>query len=219
MEISVYNQNGGEVGRTELPDSIFGLDWNADLVHQVATSQAANRRQNVAHTKGRGEVRGGGRKPWRQKGTGRARHGSIRSPLWRGGGVTHGPLKDKVYKKKINKKMAAKALAVTLSAKVKDGELLIVDELALSAPKTKEAKAILDNLSKISGYSGLGSKSVILGLARHEDGIIRAFRNLPNIDIEEARNITCLDLLRHKFVILPKESIEIFKKRLANHHV
>ncbi|MDO8561075.1 MAG: 50S ribosomal protein L4 [bacterium] len=219
MNVKTYNQKGEEVGMVELPDSIFALKWNADLVHQVAVSQEANKRQNVAHAKGRSEVRGGGRKPWRQKGTGRSRHGSIRSPLWKGGGVTHGPLKEKVYKKKINKKMAAKALAIVLSAKMKDSELLILDGVNLLAPKTKEAKMILNNISKISGYAGLSSKSVIMGIAEHEAGVIRAFRNLPNFDTEEARNITCLDLLAHKFIILPKEALEVFKKRLAKQYV
>ena len=215
MNVKIYNQTGKETATAELPDKVFVLPWNADLVHQVATSQEANRRQNTAHAKGRSEVRGGGRKPWRQKGTGRARHGSIRSPLWKGGGVTHGPLKEKNYKRKINKKMAVKALAVVLSAKISDKEILILDGLNLQAPKTKEALAIIKNLSKIAGFAGLISKSVMLALPELDGNLMRAFRNLPNLNTEEARNITALDLLMHKFVILPKGSLEILKKRLA----
>src|SRR3954467_5139183 len=109
MESTVYNQKGKEVGKIQLAEQIFGLKWNADLVHQVVTSMESSARTNVAHTKNRGEVSGGGKKPWQQKGTGRARHGSIRSPIWVGGGVTHGPRKDKDYDRKINKKMKAKA--------------------------------------------------------------------------------------------------------------
>src|SRR3990167_7958338 len=148
MKVKLYNQVAEEVGKTELPDEVFGLKWNADLVHQVVTSQEANRRPTVAHAKGRGEVRGGGRKPWRQKGTGRARHGSIRSPIWKGGGVTHGPLKEKNYKKKINKKMAKKALFAVLSAKARDNEIIVLDDLKFSEPKTRLAAEMFAKFEK-----------------------------------------------------------------------
>ena len=136
MKVKIYNQEGKETETMELPDGVFGLKWNADLVHQVVTGQAANLRRGTAHAKGRSEVRGGGRKPWRQKGTGRARHGSIRSPLWIGGGVTHGPLKEKSYHKKINKKMAKKALFTALSAKARDNEIIILENLKFPEAKT-----------------------------------------------------------------------------------
>ena len=147
METKIYNQKGKEAGKITLPEEVFGLPWNADLVHQVVTSMLANARTPVAHTKTRGEIRGGGKKPWKQKGTGRARHGSTRSPIWVGGGVTHGPRNDKIYARKINRKMKAKALYTILSKKAKDGEILFVDALSFSAPKTVEAKEILKNLS------------------------------------------------------------------------
>lgn len=214
MKTKVYNQSGKESGAVDLADSVFALPWNADLVHQVVTSQRANQRQVTAHAKGRSEVRGGGRKPWRQKGTGRARHGSIRSPIWKGGGVTHGPTKDKNFKKRVNKKMAKKALAAVLSAKIRDKEVLIVDELRFKESKTKEASAIVRNLSKIAGFAGLVSKSAILALSEHDANLIRSFRNLPNINTEEARNITALDLLNHKYVIMPQAAIGVLKKRL-----
>ncbi len=215
MNVKLYNQLGKETGTVDLPDAIFGLKWNADLVYQVVTAQQANRRQVKAHAKGRSEVRGGGRKPWRQKGTGRARHGSIRSPLWKGGGVTHGPTKEKNFKKKINQKMTRKALSTVLSAKIRDKEMLIVDELRLKAPKTKEAKVALKNLSSAPGYSGILSKSVIIALHEYSPETVRSFRNIPRVDLEEARNITALDLLQHQFLIMPKDAVKVFEKRFS----
>src|SRR5947207_14998089 len=129
METTIYTKEGKKKGTITLPEEVFGLNWNADLVHEVLTSLATNARTPVAHTKNRGEVRGGGKKPWQQKGTGRARHGSIRSPIWVGGGVTHGPRADKNYFRKVNKKMKAKALYTLLSAKFRDGEVLFVESL------------------------------------------------------------------------------------------
>src|SRR3990167_5709829 len=130
MEAVVYNTSGAENGRVSLPDEIFDVKWNAVLDHQVVVSMQGNARAMTAHTKTRGEVRGGGKKPWRKKGTGRARHGSIRSPLWVGGGVTHGPLKEKSYERKVNKKMRIKALYTVLSRKAKDGEIILLDALS-----------------------------------------------------------------------------------------
>lgn len=140
MESKVYNQKGEEVGKITLPEQVFDLPWNADLVHQVVVGMQANARTPVAHTKDRSEVRGGGRKPWQQKGTGRARHGSRRSPIWKGGGVTFGPRNEKIYSKTINKKMRAKALFTALSQKLKDNEVLFVDTLSFTEPKAVEAK-------------------------------------------------------------------------------
>src|SRR3990167_5936535 len=139
-EATIYNQKGEKSGTYLLPAEIFGLPWNADLVHQIMHSQQLNARANTAHTKDRGDVRGGGKKPWQQKGTGRARHGSRRSPIWKGGGVTHGPRSEKIYARAIPKKMRAKALFMALSKKMKDGEILFVDSFAFSAPKTADAK-------------------------------------------------------------------------------
>src|SRR3989344_4067362 len=126
MKVDLYNQNGEVAGSVNLPKEIFEVKFNADLVHQIAVSQMANKRQVSAHTKIRSEVRGGGKKPWRQKGTGRARHGSIRSPLWRGGGITFGPRNDKVYEKDIPKKMRRKALLMALSQKAKNSQLVVL---------------------------------------------------------------------------------------------
>jgi large subunit ribosomal protein L4 len=154
MKVPVYNQKAEEIGKTELPGEIFEVEMNSDLVHQAVLAQQANQRRKIAKTKDRGEKRGGGRKPWRQKGTGRARAGSNRSPIWKGGGVTFGPTTERIFKKKITKKMRKKALFMVLSAKVRNNLLLVVDSLNFEKAKTKLAKEILDKLFLEKG-SGL----------------------------------------------------------------
>ncbi|MEX2405225.1 MAG: 50S ribosomal protein L4, partial [Candidatus Paceibacterota bacterium] len=134
MQLSVYNEKGTKKEALTLPEDIFGLGWNSDLLHQVIVAYRANARPTVAHAKDRSEKRGGGAKPWRQKGTGRARHGSIRSPLWAGGGATHAPLTERDFSKKVNKKMKRKALGIALSSKVRDNELLLVDSFSMKEP-------------------------------------------------------------------------------------
>src|SRR3989338_6976968 len=152
ISAKIYSQKGAEAGSIDLPAKVFAAKWRADLVHQVVESMRSNKRAGTADTKGRGEVRGGGKKPWKQKGTGRARHGSSRSPIWVGGGVTHGPLAEKNYKRKISKSMRAQALFSVLSKKLKDGEILFVDSLATSAIKTKDAVKVVNNLTKVLGF-------------------------------------------------------------------
>ena len=211
MKIPVFNQEGKEVGQTLLSKETFEVPINLDLVHQVVVSQMANRRKIIAHVKDRGEVRGGGRKPWRQKGTGRARHGSIRSPLWRGGGVTFGPTKERAFKQRINKKVRRKALSMVLSAKAKEKLLIVLDNLKSNPPgsplrvqqklKTKEIEAILKRLP-----SGLSSSLIVLPKA--DQDFIRAARNIPNVKTIDARNLNVLDLLSFKYLILPKEAIK-----------
>src|SRR3989344_5364576 len=181
-EAKVYNTEGKEVGTYKLPESIFALPWNGDLVHQVVVAMEGNARTPVAHTKGRGEVRGGGKKPWRQKGTGRAGHGSSRSPIWKGGGVSHGPRKDRDYMEKINKKAKRKAVLAILSQKLKDGEIFFMDDLSLPEAKTKNAREILGNMP-------LGNSSALVILPRKDAPTWRALRNLKNVSIKEARNL------------------------------
>ncbi len=219
MESKIYNQEGKETGAINLPESVFGLPWNPDLVHQVAVSEAANRRNKVAHTKGRGEVRGGGKKPWRQKGTGRARHGSTRSPIWIGGGVTHGPRKEKNYEVRINKKMKAKALCVVLSEKLRRNEILFVDKISLKDAKTKEAKKVMEKVSKIGGFENiLGKKnnSAVIAFWNKDKDTERGFRNFSNFKTEELRNITPSLVLNYKYFIVvePKESVEFIAGKL-----
>lgn len=220
METVVYNQTGKEVGKLKLPESIFGLPWNADLVHQVVVSMQANLRTTVAHVKDRSAVRGGGKKPWRQKGTGRARHGSIRSPIWVGGGVTHGPSNEKVFARKINKSTRAKALSVVLSKKFKDGEVLFLENLALSKPKTKEAKEVLFALANIKGFEYLTKKktnALCLSLSTKDVAVERSFANLGSVSVGEFRNLNVLDLMKTKYLVVvgPKEALKTLEAKVA----
>lgn len=213
MNVKLYNQEGKDIGKMELPDNVFGLKWNADLVHQVVTSLQANQRQKTAKTKDRAEVRGGGKKPWQQKGTGRARHGSIRSPIWKGGGVTHGPLTEKNFKKKINKKMARQALYTVLSAKARDKEIIVLDDVRLKQPKTKEAALMFSVLAKIKDFAGIVKKQngALLLLEKPNPIVKRAVRNLPYVKLDEARSINVLGVLQYKYILFTKQSVTELK--------
>ncbi len=220
MEAKVYTQDGKEAGKITLPANIFDLKWNADLVHQVVTGMQSNARSNTAHTKDRSEVRGGGKKPWQQKGTGRARHGSRRSPIWRAGGVTHGPRNERNYdKKKINKKMRVKALVALLSEKLRKGEILFVDQITLKGLKTKEAHRVVSALSKVDGFKTLNTKkanNIYLTFPKKEVALEKSFRNLPNTVVGEVRNLNPVDLATHRYLVMvnPKESIASVAGRL-----
>ena len=212
METVVYNQSGKESGKVTLSEKVFGLSWNADLVHQVVTSMMSSARTPIAHTKNRGEVSGGGKKPWQQKGTGRARHGSIRSPLWVGGGVTHGPRNDKSYDRKVNKKMRAKALYTILSNKYKNGQVMFVDSLSFKAPKTKEAVETLSGLSKISGFSDLMTKkqnSAYLAFSKKDVTAEKSFQNINTVLADEIRNINPVDLMKYKYIIIENPAVSL----------
>jgi large subunit ribosomal protein L4 len=220
LDAVIYNTKGAQAGNITLPEGIFGLPWNADLVHQVATSMESSARTNVAHTKGRGAVRGGGKKPWKQKGTGRARHGSTRSPIWVGGGVTHGPDNGKNFFRKVNKKMKAKALYTILSAKYRDGEVLFVDSLELANPKTKDARAALTTLAGIKGFDMLLKKrknSAYIGIPEKNENISRGISNMKNMVVDEIRNVSPLDLLKYKYVVIanPVVALPIISAKIS----
>lgn len=208
MKIDVYNQNGEVVGGTNLPKNIFDIEFNADLVHQVAVSFSANKRQISAHAKIRSEVSGGGKKPWRQKGTGRARHGSIRSPLWKGGGVTHGPRKERIFEKDIPKKMRRKALFMVLSQKAKNKQLVILDKIELEKGKTRE---MVKSLQKLP----CGNQATLVAIPNYDKKIILATRNIKKTSIEDARNMNVLQLLNHKYLLLTKESLKTIEDTFA----
>lgn len=219
LETNVYTQDGKEHGKVTLPESLFSVRWNPDLVHQVVVSMQSNARANTAHTKDRSEVRGGGKKPWKQKGTGRARHGSRRSPIWKGGGVTFGPRNERDYSKKINKKVRAKALASVLSRKFADDELLFVDTFTFSAPKATEAKKILTALGGIKGKEALISKkrnTALIVLSGRDENAEKSFRNFGNVLVEQVKDINPVELLTYKYVVFvePAEALATLTKRV-----
>jgi large subunit ribosomal protein L4 len=218
MEASVYDIAAKKKSSIALPEEFFGVSWNADLVHQVATSLMSSKRKNVAHTKTRADVRGGGKKPWQQKGTGRARHGSTRSPLWVGGGVTHGPRNDKNFDRKVSKKMKTKALYTILSRKFKEGEVLFVDSITLKEGKTKLALGALKSLAGVKGFERLVSKkknAAVIALSAKSKEIERSMKNISNIEVIEARNLNPLSLLNHKYLIIenPEAAFKVLPKQ------
>jgi large subunit ribosomal protein L4 len=215
----VYDAKGKEVRTIELPAEVFGVDWNESLVHQVVVSMESNARHTVAHTKGRGDVRGGGKKPWKQKGTGRARHGSTRSPIWVGGGVAHGPTNERNFTKKINKKMKTAALASVLSTKLQDGEVLFVDMPEFKEPKTSEAKAVLAAFSKATGFEQLSTRrnnAALIALSGRNENAEMSFRNMGNVAVVESRNLNPVALLSYRYLVIanPEASIEDLKTRM-----
>lgn len=213
LKETVYNQEGKEVEKAELPAEIFGLALNDELICQAINAQRANARKIIAHTKDRSEVRGGGRKPWRQKGTGRARHGSIRSPIWRGGGVTFGPTKERVFTQKINKKMKRKALFMALSSKVKDKEYILLDKLELAEAKTKKMVEILNKL-KTKLKKDL-NKGVLIVLPAANEKIVKAARNIPKVKSIRADSLNVYDVLSYRYLLMPKKSIEVIIKHFT----
>jgi large subunit ribosomal protein L4 len=220
METTIYTKEGKAKGKITLPEEVFGLKWNADLVHEVLMSLATSKRTPVAHTKDRGDVRGGGKKPWQQKGTGRARHGSRRSPIWVGGGVAHGPRNEKNFDRKINKKAKAKAIAVILSAKLKDGELIFVDSFGLSAPKTKDAVSFITNIGKVSGLEKVSTKktnAALIATSAKDANVEKSFRNIGKVLVSEIRNVNPTDLMKYKYLVIesPEKSVAIIKERLS----
>lgn len=219
MNAKIYSIEGKEAGNITLPESVFGLAWNANLVHEVVLGMQANARGNSsAHTKTRGEVSGGGKKPWKQKGTGRARHGSTRSPIWVGGGVAHGPRNEKDYSVKINKKVRSKALATVLSKKLTDGEIIFVDGLKMAEPKAKEAKAAMVAIAKGSGNESLATKrknAALVVLSNRDVATEKSFRNFGHYEVVMAKDVNPVDLLTYKYVVIAdaKNAVEVLEKR------
>ena len=195
--VSVYNMEGKEVGTIELNDAVFGAPINEHLVHMAVVQHLANKRQGTQKAKTRSEVSGGGRKPWRQKGTGHARQGSTRAPQWAGGGVVFAPV-PRDYSFKLNKKEKRAALKSVLTSRVQDGKLIVVDELKFDEIKTKNFKAVMDNLKV--------SKALVV-LADNDEKVVMSARNLASIKTELVGSINVFDILKGDTLVLTKDAV------------
>lgn len=222
LDAEVYSKDGKKVSTFALPEEVFGLDWNADLVHQVITSLQTSARHPYAHAKTRGEVSGGGKKPWRQKGTGRARHGSTRSPIWVGGGVAHGPRNDKNFDRKVNKKTKNTAIKTIISQKHRDNEILLVDTLSFTTPKTVEMKKVIDNLAKINeNLSKLSNKkhnNALFITNAQDKNLYLSLRNFGNMETQSVNDVNPIILSKYKYLVFvsPDASIKTLTDRLNN---
>lgn len=205
-KVGVYNLNGEKTKDININDEVFGIKPKKDLIHQIYVALRANVRQPWAHTKDRSDVRGGGKKPWKQKGTGRARHGSIRSPLWSGGGVTFGPLSERNYKQKINKKMNAKAVKMCLSDKVASDKMFVLESTDFQG-KTKNID-ILCNALPTKG------KTTLFVTDKNDDALLLAVRNIKKFDIVRAQDLNVVDLLDHTYVLGSEAALDVLVERL-----
>ena len=196
---TVYNMAGEAVGELELSEQVFGVTPNVAVLHQVVTAQLVNRRQGNASTKTRSEVSGGGRKPYKQKGTGRARQGSTRAPQFRHGGTVFGP-KPHPYHHDVPKKMRRLAIKSALSDKVANEQLIVLDDLAMEAPRTKEMLEILDRLP-------VNGKRVLMMLPRRDENIVLSTRNIPSAKVQHVSSINVVELLKHDCLIMPKRTV------------
>lgn len=203
MKLDVFNIKKEKVGTTDISDAVFKAEWKPALVQDVLTAHAANAHHPYAHTKDRSEVRGGGKKPWRQKHTGRARHGSRRSPIWIGGGITFGPRNDKDYSKKINKKASKAALSSVLSKKLEEGEVFLVDALSFEKGKTKSAATFF------ATFFGKKKKHSAL-LVREKENIdaVRAARNIPGVEIISGDSLNVYECAIHRYIVFEKAVAE-----------
>lgn len=205
-KVALYNVQGSQVGEVELKDEIFGIEPNESVVHEAVVMQMASRRQGTHCTKSRGEVRGGGRKPWKQKGTGRARVGTIRSPLWRGGAIVFGP-KPRSYSYSIPKKKRRLAMKSVLSSKVLENEIIVVDALNFDAPKTKEMVKVLEALKV--------EQKVLVVTAETDENVHRSARNIKGVTPMDAASLNVYDVLAHNKLIITKDAVAKVEEVLA----
>ncbi|MFS1516749.1 50S ribosomal protein L4 [Cytobacillus sp. Hm23] len=205
-KVTLYSQNGSTVGEVELNESVFGIEPNKSVLFDAVIMQRASLRQGTHKVKGRSEVRGGGRKPWRQKGTGRARQGSIRSPQWRGGGIVFGPT-PRSYSYKLPKKVRRLALKSALSTKVLENDIVVLESLAFEAPKTKEMVNILNSLS--------ADRKALIVTADQNEFVTLSARNIPGVTVISATGVNVLDLLNHDKLVITKDAVEKVEEVLA----
>lgn len=205
-KVALYNQSGSQVGEVELSDAVFGIEPNQNVLFEAVLMQQASRRQGTHKVKNRSEVRGGGRKPWRQKGTGRARQGSIRSPQWRGGGIVFGPT-PRSYSFKLPKKVRRLAIKSALSSKVLDNNVLVIESLSIEAPKTKDMVKVLSALSL--------DKKVLIVTADTDQTVEISARNIPGVTVVNANGVNVLDVLNHDKMVITKEAAEKVGEVLA----
>ncbi|MBI4090606.1 MAG: 50S ribosomal protein L4 [Candidatus Komeilibacteria bacterium] len=204
--VPVYGEAGEKVGTQKLNAAVFGVPFKDPVVHQAVTAQMANRRQVLAHTKGRGDVRGGGKKPWKQKGTGRARHGSTRSPLWVGGGITFGPTKERNFGIKINKQVRKQALRMVLSDKAASDRLVVISDWIATEGKAKKLAAFLKALP-VSG------KKMMLVTEPADASVIRAAKNLAKAITINVGSLNVVDVMKYEYLVVPKKLIATIDKR------
>jgi len=200
MKVKVYNLKGQNAGEIELKDEVFGVKIKPEVVHQVFVQMTNNQRESWADTKDRGDVSGGGKKPWKQKGTGRARHGSIRSPIWKGGGVTFGPLTERSYKTKINRKTRHLATKMVLSDKAKSENLLVVEDFSFVDAKTKLFANLLKALPAKKSY-------LVLGDGENASKVYQMARNLKKVIVERVEDANIMDLLSKEAVLATRSGI------------
>ncbi len=217
MKYPVYNIKGEKIKDLDLNDNIFNIDINPTLIHEVVVAQMANSRPNIAHTKLRGEVRGGGKKPWSQKGTGRARHGSIRSPLWRGGGVTFGPRNDRNFAKKVNKKTKRKAIFMALTDRFANNNVVLLDQITIEQPKTKNVSEMfaglfdkIYNKEEKKNFNTIGYKFLIVTPETDRE-LIMSTRNIPKVKVIRADSLNVKDLVDFPKIVILEKSIDIIE--------
>jgi len=213
IKVNVYNQSAVKVKDLELSTKVFGVKVNTDLLHQAVITQQANERQVLAHTKGRGEVSGGGKKPWKQKGTGRARVGSSRSPIWIGGGVTFGPTKDRNFSKKMNKKMRQKAVMMALSDKVAQSSLVVIDTLKMKEFKTKQFVGLLSAFEK--EILPANRRGLLVINSEKDEKARYSGRNLKEVTIINPENINIVDLLNSRQILISEEGLVALEKKYS----
>lgn len=211
MKISVYNLSGDKAKDIEISQRIFGVQPKMEVIHQVVIAQQANARKVLADTKDKSEVRGGGRKPWKQKGTGRARHGSSRSPIWRGGGVTFGPTNDRNFSKGVNKKQKQLAMAMCLSNKVTENSFIVFEKLELTTGKTNDLKALIDNV-RLKIAEAKDSKKFLLIVDSNNELMTRAVQNLDKVKVISSDSLNCVDILNHDTILTSEKAVDQIDK-------